>query len=226
MKIFGWKNLHWITLLTFIHLQKGAYNLSVNHIDYIPPTPSVNEFQGGIFVCPSVCADSWPAPNFSLVWHWLSIFDTLVYHHETMCRVHSWSRYDLELSPEGQIYRVFDMFSCPAHNLFLDWLWHAISGTWVYHHERMCQVHSWSWYDLELWPQGKIYRVYDMALCSGLTFFVLWQIHTLFDTWVYHHGTMCRVHLWTLYDLGLWPQYQYYIFTMNLSLAKCLCSLT
>ena len=88
----------------------------------------------------------------------------------------------------------------------------------------MCRVHSWSRYDLELWPQGQIYRVYDMALCSGLSFFVLWHSHTLFGTWVYHHGTMCRVHSWNLYDL--WPQYQYYIFTMDLSLARCLCSLT
>ena len=35
-----------------------------------------------------------------------------------------------------------------------------------------------------------------MALCSCLSFFVLWQSHTLFGTWVYHHGTMCHVHLW------------------------------
>ena len=42
--------------------------------------------------------------------------------------------------------------------------------------------------------------------------FVLWNSHTLFGTWVY------------IYDLDLWPQHQHYIFTMNLSLAKCLCS--
>ena len=35
-----------------------------------------------------------------------------------MCRVHSWSRYDLELWPQGQIYKVFDMFLCLAHNYF------------------------------------------------------------------------------------------------------------
>ena len=28
----------------------------------------------------------------------------------------------------------------------------------------------------------------------GLSFFVLWHSHTLFGKWVYHHGTMCRVH--------------------------------
>ena len=40
----------------------------------------------------------------------------------------------------------------------------------------MCQVHSWSWYDLELWLQGQIYRVYDMTLCSGLSFFLSFDI--------------------------------------------------
>ena len=54
---------------------------------------------------------------------------------------------------------------------------------------------------------------------------VLWHSHTLFGTWVYHHGTMCRVHSWTLYDLDLWPPYQNYSFTMDMSLARCLCSL-
>ena len=29
-----------------------------------------------------------------------------------------------------------------------------------------------------------------------------------FGTRVYHHGTMCREHSWTLYPLDLWPQYQ------------------
>ena len=69
-------------------------------------------------------------------------------------------------------------------------------------------------------------RVYAMALCSGHSFFVLWHSHTLFSTWVFHHGTMWRVHSLTLYDLDLWSQYQNCIFTMDFSLARCLCSLT
>ena len=94
-------------------------------------------------ICLSVCADSCPAHNFFMVWHWLTIFGTWVYHHGTMCRVHSWSRYDLELWPQGQIYRVFDMFLCPAHNFFMVWHWLTctIFGTWMYHHETMCRVH-------------------------------------------------------------------------------------
>ena len=56
--------------------------------------------------------------------------------------------------------------SCPVNNLFLVWHWFTIFGTWVYHHEGH--------------HQGQIYRVYDMVLCSGLSFFVLWHSHTLF----------------------------------------------
>ena len=160
-----------------------------------------------------------PAHNFFWDWHWLTIFGTWMYHHQTMCRVHSWSQlmltFDLKVKFVGFCH-VF-MSDCNFCKL---WHWHIIFGTWVYHYEKMCQVHSWSWYDLEHWPQGQIYRVCDMALCSGLSFFVLWRSHNLFGTWVYHHGTMCRVHSWTLYDIDLWPQH--YIFTMDLSLVRCL----
>ena len=65
----------------------------------------------------------------------------------------------LTLWPQGQIYRVFVMFSCPAHNFFLNWYWLTIFGTRVYHHETVCRVHSWPRYDLEIWPQDQIYRV-------------------------------------------------------------------
>ena len=51
-------------------------------------------------------------------------------------------------------------------------------------------------------------------------FLVLWNSHIIFDTRVYHHGTMCHVYSWPLYDLDLWPQYQTNIFTINLSLAR------
>ena len=95
------------------------------------------------------------------------------------------------------------MTSCPTCNFCYLWHWHTIFGTLVYHHERMCQVRSWSWYYVDLWSQGQIYRVYDKALCSDFSFFVLWHSNTLFGTWVYHHGTMWCVHSWTLYDLDL-----------------------
>ena len=159
-------------------------------------------------VCPSVCADSCPAHNFLWVWHWLTIFGTWVYHHETMCHVHIWSLFDIGLWSQGQIYRVFDMFSCPAHNFFMVWQWLTIFGTWMYHHETMCHVHSWSRYDLELWPQGQIYRVFDMFSCPAHKFFLDWHWLTILGTWMYHHQTMCRVHSWPRFNVDLWPQGQ------------------
>ena len=104
---------------------------------------------------------------------------------------------------------LIDIFLYPrersSDGYFFVWHWLTIFGTWVYYHERICRKHSWSRYDLklELWPQGQIYRDFDMALCSGLSFFVLWHCHTFFGTWVNHHGTMCHVHSWTLYDLDI-----------------------
>ena len=74
---------------------------------------------------------------FFLYWH--TIFGTWVYHHESMYNIYSWSKYDLDYWPQGQIYtRVFDMSSCLTHNFCLLWLWHIILGTWVYHNETMC----------------------------------------------------------------------------------------
>ena len=156
-------------------------------------------------------------------WHWLTIFGTWVYHHKTMCCVHSRSRFYVDLWP--QIYRLLSCLhvwplTSVSFDIGIPYLAHGsitMRGCVKYIHD----LDTTMTFD---WPQGQIYRVYDMALHSGLSFFVLWHSHTLFGIWVYHHGTMCRVHSWTLFDLDLWPQYQNYIFTMNLT--RCLCSLT
>ena len=152
-----------------------------------------------------------------MIWQLLTIFGTWVYHHEKMWHVHSCSRFDADLWPQGQILKAFVMSSCSTCNFCLLWHWHTIFGTWVYHHD----PNTILTFDLKV----KFIR-FDTALCSGLSFFVLWHSHTLFGTLLYHHGTMCCVHSWTLYDLDLWPQYQNYIFTIDLSLAIYLCSLT
>ena len=107
------------------------------------------------FVCPSVCSDSCPAHNFFLVWLSLTIFGTWVYHYKTMCRAHSWSWYDIDIWPQGQICSVFDMISCPAYNyLFL----FDIGSPYLAHgphHEHV-----------DLLPQGQIYRIFDMFISS------------------------------------------------------------
>ena len=124
--------------------------------------------------------------------------------------------FDVDLWPQDQIFRLLSYLLLLALTLAYH-IWHIGLSPW----EDVSGQISWSWYNFDLWPQGQIYKVYDMALYLWLSFFVLWHSHTLFGKWVYHHGTMCRVHSWTLYDLDLWPRYQNYIF-MDLSLARCL----
>ena len=42
---------------------------------------------------------------------------------------------------------------------FLVWHWLTIFGIWIYHNEKMWHVHSWSRFDVDLWPQGQIQRL-------------------------------------------------------------------
>ena len=163
--------------------------------------------------------------SFFLVWHWPTIFGTWVYHHKTMCRVHSWSRLDVDLWPPGQFYRLLSCLhvqpvTSVSFDIGIPYLAHGSitkRGCVKYIHDP----------DMTLTFDLKVKFIGFMTwLCLGLTFFVLWHSHTLLCMWVYHHGTMCHIQSWTLYDLDLWPQYQNYIFTMNLNLARCLCSLT
>ena len=147
---------------------------------------SLHQFRGGYrnhSVCPSVCSDACPTQT-------LFCFDI---GFPNWHMGHSWSR---------------------------DWHRHTKLDTWLYHHETTCCVHSWPVYDLDF----DLYVVAGVSLVS-FTHSFLWHYHTLCSTWVYHHERMCCVyswsqHSWSLYDLDLWPQYQNYIFTMNLCLGK------
>ena len=44
------------------------------------------------------------AHNIFFIEIWLTMFSTWVYHHKTMCWVNSWSRFDVDIWPQGQIY--------------------------------------------------------------------------------------------------------------------------
>ena len=138
--------------------------------------------------------------------------------------VHLWSQHDVALWPRSQIYRFFNMFSCPSLNYFLIWHWLTIFGTCVSHHEWMCCVDSWSRFDIDLWPQDQIYRVHDMVLIWLWYGFVpepeLFCPLTLCLARECYHGTICHVHSWPLYHLDFDLNIKIYIFTMNLSLTR------
>ena len=61
----------------------------------------------------------------------------------------------------------------------MNWHWLTIFVTWVYHHESMYHIHSWSWYYVDLWPQGQIYRVYDIWICVRASAFSSFDIAIL-----------------------------------------------
>ena len=160
---------------------------------------------GYIGINQSVCFRSVRLSVQIPVQHRHTVFGSWVYHYETMCHIHSWSWYDVDLWPQGQIYRVLTFLHVqPISSV---WHWHIIFGTWVNLHDPNTT--------LTFWPPCQIYRSFDMALCSGHNFLVFWQSHTIFGTSVYHHGAMCHIHSEPLHDFDLWPQYRNYTFTMN-----------
>ena len=81
-------------------------NKHTNACFIIPPWTKFRGVYRNHSVCPSVCADLCPTHNFFMVWHLLTIFGTWVYQHKTMCRVHSWSIFDVDHWHQGQIYRL------------------------------------------------------------------------------------------------------------------------
>ena len=121
------------------------------------------------------------------------------YHHETICRVHYRSRYDVDLWHQGQIYRVFNIALSSDHSFIVIRQSNTILSTWVYHYGAMC-LYSWPLYNLDFWSN----YIFIMRLCLAKILFALWNRRIKFGTRVVHHETTCCVHLWPLYDLDLY----------------------
>ena len=150
-------------------------------------------------------------------------------------RVRSWSRYDIDLWPEGQIYSNFDMSSCPAHYFFcfnIDHIWQMSvcvayvrdSNTTLTTDLKDKFIGILTWLSVKSESNGT--SMYHMVhgFCMSLIFdlniniiFSPWICmivlnlfldiyrHTKFGTLVYHHKTTCCVISWPVYDLDLWP---------------------
>ena len=135
--------------------------------------------------------------NFILLWHCHSIIIGYVLHI-FMIPIQRWpltSRSDLTVFWHGFVF---------GHSFCVLWHNHTIFGTWVYHHEIMCHMHSWSLYGLDLWPQYPNY-IFTMNLCFGKIVFALWHRHTKFDMsgYIIMKKSTCCVHSWSLYHLQL-----------------------
>ena len=94
---------------------------------------------------------SCPTSNFYMYFLWhgqmgLSpLEDVLRTYH-----IHLWPLHDLDLWSQYQN-NIFTMNLCLGKIVFALWHRHTIFGTWVYHYETTCCVHSWPLYDLDLW---------------------------------------------------------------------------
>ena len=137
-----------------------------------------------------------------------------------MCHLHSWSGFDLDLWPQGQIWLFYlCLFVQPINSVCFDigipYLAHGsitMRGCVAYINDP----------DRALTFDLKVQFIEFMTwLCVWATALLSFEKVILCLEWeVYHHGTMCWVHSLPLYDLNLWPQFQNYIITINLSLAK------
>lgn len=69
----------------------------------------------------------------------------------------------------------------------------------------MCLLHLW--FPIRQWPLTTRSNVSGLWHCFvfGPRVFVFSHSYTI---WMYYHGTMCREHQWTMYDLDLWSQFQ------------------
>ena len=102
---------------------------------------------------------------WSIIFFWFDIGLPYVWHMGVSPWEDVSQTFNIDLWPQGQIYR-FLLCLCvqPSWNFCLLWHWHTLfAHAWVYHHERMCRIYSWSWYDVDLWPQCQIYRIYDQS---------------------------------------------------------------
>ena len=96
--------------------------------------------------------------NTTCLSYFCTMFGSWVYHHGTMCHIHSWPLY---IDVKGQ-----DLWHQYWNNIFIMNLSLARLSLlfdigipnfriWVYHHETICCVRSWLLYDLDLWPIGR-----------------------------------------------------------------------
>ena len=131
-----------------------------------------------------------------MVWHWLTLFGTCVYHHETICRAHSWSRYDINISHQGQIYSFFFMtWVCVWATVFLSRDIVILSLT----HECITMVHMWCTFMTSVWPWPQ-YQNYIFTMNLSLA-----RLSLFFKIGIENVGIKVCVPSWPLYDLDLWP---------------------
>ena len=113
--------------------------------------------------------------SFFVLWHSHTIFDTWMYHHGTICCIHSWPLYDLDLWPQYQNLYFHHEFKSGKIALLFD-IGIPRSGIWVYYHETTCCVHSWPLNDLDIWPICGWRGVSLVSLAHSFFYLVLYAL--------------------------------------------------
>ena len=136
-----------------------------------------------------------------LVWHWLIIFGTWVYHHERLCRTLSWSWYDVHLWPQGLYSFFLHVFhNCSLFEIGVPYMAHVCITM------RRC---------VSYYHDPNTTLTFDLKVFTGfLTFFcvrsitIFWFDMGLHRIWHMRLSLLKDEHWWSRFDLDLWPQGQ------------------
>ena len=119
---------------------------------------------------PNMMLTFWPVS--CVLWHSRTMFGTWVYHHFTMCPVHSWPLYDLDLWHQYRNYILTMNLSLARLSLLFD-IGIPNFVIWVYYHETTC-VHFltfvWPSPLTYMWGTGGILSEFDsqfLSCCQG-----------------------------------------------------------
>lgn len=150
----------------------------------------------------TVYAYSCPVCNFFLHCHW----HIKIWHIDSL----SWDNVSSSFMilvwptflPQSQIYIFLTLIHVQNHYIFcLLWHFQIIFGKYVYRIVTMCRVHSRYQYDIDLWPRGQIYRVFDTHSCSSHNFSFLYTVMLSSSHYFVTTGQYV-VHIFMIY---VWP---------------------
>ena len=111
----------------------------------------------------------------------------------------SWSRFDVDHWPQGQIYRFLSCLHIrrPLTAVSFDIGIPYFAPGFITIREYVKYIHDPE-STLNLNLKVKFIDCTTLLCVQASVFFVLWHSHTLFGMRVYHNGTICRVHSRTL----------------------------
>ena len=114
--------IRFILLFKYLTLSQDRGDYSPGKDFFISPVNEAQKVYRNHFVSPSVCADSCPAHNYFLLWHWLTILPYLAHGCITMRQCVAYIHdpnttltFDLEVAFIGFV----AVSSCPTRNLCL-----------------------------------------------------------------------------------------------------------